>query len=600
MFTKKSALLFLLAGVTAVLFLILSLSPSQAVSTIFSDNFNTGYAGWSSSGNVSSVSSPAVQPNSVRLRQTGQIWRTVSTVGYSSISVTWTMAAQSLESNEFCYAEINTGSGWSVIATLADGQDNSVFNSGTVSLSAAADNNANFQVRYRIAASSTGDYCYGENLTISGTAGTPPTNTPTPTPTITPTPPPGGSVPGDPLTGNGNTGRTLLTYSQMINGASTATPISETTFALPTAAAHPANTFEGRLELHNEASSGSYYEVRDDFNYSNNPERLHIPEFDFEFVQNGSHLIPARRGLIVTSHPYWNYILEPGRVWQENGDNGYSRASFPFALSQKNANCTHNGTITFLFNNSGAVSKAWYQVTQETCLYFKGNFWGQLNATYHPGAVANAAQLRANYVQEVIGRFPSKPISDLAVDYPGFDLNTLHNYLQSQQGSGADIFNMLVNDVFVPIGMGPGAFSSLRTADNNWQGQAFGGYGLWLIQDDVAKIVTLLNNEGGAHGGNQILHPGLLNAAMQRDAADRGLNTANQPFKYNNGFWAHEFTTADGYPCNFYIPFMSGYGGITIVMMRNGATFYHFSDNDEFSWYDVVQEAHEQIGSQCQ
>lgn len=36
---------------------------------------------------------------------------------------------------------------------------------------------------------------------------------------------------------------------------------------------------------------------------------------------------------------------------------------------------------------------------------------------------------------------------------------------------------------------------------------------------------------------------------------------------------------------------MSGYGGITVAMMPNGATYYYFSDNNEFSWSAAVAEA---------
>jgi hypothetical protein len=64
-------------------------------------------------------------------------------------------------------------------------------------------------------------------------------------------------------------------------------------------------------------------------------------------------------------------------------------------------------------------------------------------------------------------------------------------------------------------------------------------------------------------------------------------------FFYNDGFWAKHFTPAD-FPqdkCSFWVPFMSGFGGITIAMLPNGATYWYFSDNDEFSWYDAVHEA---------
>lgn len=739
----------------------LAQAAPPAASTLFFDDFNDGYSGWSASGNVASVSSPSLQPNSVRLKKDGTIWRTVSTVGYRDISVTWNMAAQALEDGDFCYVEVNTGSGWTAIASLTNGEDDQVFRTGTASLGADADQNPNFQVRYRAAGNAVGDYCYAEDIVVSGTADSAATATSTPAPSPTPTPTPtsggGSTVPGDPLTGSGDVPRTLLTYNDLFFGPAPTGPVDDSAFALPSEAAHPDHVFEGRLELLGEATNGDWQVLRDDYNYDAAPERRHLPEFDFEFVQNGSHLIPVQRGLIITDHPYWNYILGPGRVWKENGDQGFSRAAFPFALVQRNANCTHNGVMTFLFDGTGAISQVRYQITQETCLYFKVNMWGQLAAVYHPGPVSGAEGLRSAYANEVAARFPTKPIEQLPVDYPGVDLTpftsgitpehmtayglvynginyvsecttrfgtyafcgsmrlpsystaksafasvalmrlaqkygpgvadllirdfvpeyaasagdwsavtfnhtldmatgnyrsalymrdedsakmedfflaesyadkialafdwpdkttpgtrwvyhtsdtfiltrAMHNYLQSQEGPGADIFEFVVQEVYVPIGIGPGAHTTLRTSDDNWQGQAFGGYGLWWIQDDIAKIATLLNVDSGAAGGVQILEPSLLAAAMQQDPADRGLPTANQPFMYNNGFWAHQFTPDDGYECSFWVPFMSGYGGITVAMMPNGATYYYFSDNDEFDWFDVVREVHDHIASNC-
>src|SRR3546814_20214925 len=81
--------------------------------------------------------------------------------------------------------------------------------------------------------------------------------------------------------------------------------------------------------------------------------------------------LPVRRDSVPGSHPHWEYVLSPGRVWDEAGDNGYSRVALPFALQQKNANCMHNGVLTFLFKDDGSVSKVAYQIASETCLYFK-------------------------------------------------------------------------------------------------------------------------------------------------------------------------------------------------------------------------------------
>ncbi|MEO5888487.1 MAG: hypothetical protein ABIQ77_12585 [Anaerolineales bacterium] len=740
-------------GLLLIASLLLPFQSAYAQSTtIYTTNFNSGYSGWTASGLVDSVSTPSIIPNSVRLRGSSSLTRTVSTVGYSSISVTWNMAASSLESADHCYAEVNTGSGWTAIGTLNDGQDTSAFFSGTTNNIAGANQNANFQVRYRGNGATIGDYCYAEDITVSGTSGPAPTNTPTPTQGPTPTPPPGGSVPGDPLTGNGNVTRTLLTYNDLFTGSSTA-PVDDSAFALPANAAMPAHVFEGRLELSGEATSGGFSEIKDTYQYtgSGDSPRKHLPEFSFEFVQNGSHLIPVNQGLYYTGHLYWNYIIGPGRAWKENSDNSYSRASFPFALVQRNANCTHNGVMTFLFNNSG-VSKVRYQITQETCVYYKINMWGQLTAPYSPYSVANSATLKANHATEVGNRLPTKPITALASDYPSSGVNVsvfgsgitaahmtyygviingtnyvsgcttrygtyafcenlrapsystaksafagvalmrlgqkfgtgvynllikdhvpeytsspgtwtnvsfnntidmatgnyrlagyesdeagsymetfflaepytnkitaafnfpfkvtpgtywvyhssdtfivtraMNNYLQTQEGSGAEIFNIVNNEVYVPIKLSAGV-STIRT-DNATTGKPFGGYGLFWTRDDIAKVAKFLNNDNGFANGTQILQVNMLADSMQEDATDRGLDTTGSPvFKYNNGFWAKNMTPSEfpQYSCSFWVPFMSGYGGITVAMMPNGATYYYFSDNEEFNWYNAVHEA---------
>ncbi len=138
----------------------------------------------------------------------------------------------------------------------------------------------------------------------------------------------------------------------------------------------------------------------------------------WQFVQDGSYLIPVTQGLVFSGSKYWNYIIGPGRIWQENGDHGYARASFPFTLVERNQNCTHNGVMTFLFNGT-QVSQVRYQITQETCLYFKFDLWGQAAAAYTPDTIPQAAALKAAHAAEVANRLPTKPIAALATDYPG-------------------------------------------------------------------------------------------------------------------------------------------------------------------------------------
>ncbi|MDH3944149.1 MAG: beta-lactamase family protein, partial [Anaerolineae bacterium] len=483
---------------------------------------------------------------------------------------------------------------------------------------------------------------------------------PPPSPVPIPSPTPTAGIFAD------DNSRLLLSYNDLIDGFAYSSPVDNRALAEPGNALPPTHTFEGRLELLGEAESGEMLIVRSE---TSQTEIVHLPEFDFKFVQSGGDLIPVQRGLIITSHPNWNYILGPGRVWQEPGDQGYSRASFPFALSWKSANAIFNGVMTFLFDDE-QVSQVWYQITQETTASLNADLWGLLEARYHPGTVSGAAQVRSDYARESAARFPTKPIEQLAADYPGVDLSTfgsgitpaqmtwyglvysgvnylggcgtrygpypycesmrapsystaktafvsaalmrlaqmygedvpasliadhvpeaaaspgdwsrvtfdhtldmatgnyrspgymvdeeqwdsdpfwkeeyyaelitaafnwphssdpgtqwvyrtsdtfiltqaLQNYLRAKQDPDADIFEFVVQEIYIPLEMGPGVYSPLRTRDDDFQGQPYGGYGMWWIPDDLAKIASFMGVDGGRIAGEQILHPATLAA----------------------------------------------------------------------------------------
>lgn len=812
---------------------------------IFYDGFEDNNAnGWSLTGNVQTSGTQSIGNYSLRMKKTATATYQLSTVGYSAVNVQMQMAATALEANDndSCNIDISTngGSSWTTILTLVDGQDDATFYSANYADASLEDNPA-VQLRYRSVADDLGDYCWGDEINVTGTLGG---LTPAPEISVTtnvnfgsqqintssnqsipvqntgnadliigaitaPGAPfsltgdtcsnstlaagascqlivdfspvstgyftdsisissndadenpaivslsgsgsdqPGGGVDDfDPLTGNGNVSRSELTFATLSNGSDPGSLVDMSAYGLPVNAAPPSNTFEGRLVLLNEATSGGFNEVKDTFRYTGSQDttRKHLPEFDYEFVQTGSHIVPVQRGMLANSHPEWEYILEPGRVWNENGDNGYTRVALPFSLQQKNANCVHNGVMTFGFKDDGSITQVAYQIASETCLYFKVDMWGLLGATYTPSAIANAESIKTAHQAEVAARIPSKAISELANDYPGTQTANFSNSISAehmtlfglyidginyvggcdtrygsypycdvlrvpsystaksnfagvammrleqkygnvmnqtidgfvadcsangnwgdvtienavdmatgnyklagymsdegashtnnlflpedhaskisyscteyprkaspgskwvyhtsdtyiagtamnalvkqQEGASKDIFeHIMLDEIWKPLAVGQSTLSTRRTYDSI--AQPFAGWGLTYNADDTVKLARFLSVDNGIINGQQILDNGELDSALQRNSSDRGL-VPTSGFYYKNGFWAKDMS-ADTGCSDMHVPFMSGYGGITVVLLPNDTVYYYFSDNDEFGWSDAALESH--------
>ena len=96
-----------------------------------------------------------------------------------------------------------------------------------------------------------------------------------------------------------------------------------------------------------------------------------FPGFEVDFFSHDGRLVPVERGLILPrdEKSALTLILSPGRVWSEPGDDGLSRASFPFVLGTTTGNAAHNGLASFLYGD-GQISKLRIQVVQETAPVF--------------------------------------------------------------------------------------------------------------------------------------------------------------------------------------------------------------------------------------
>lgn len=560
--------------------------------------------------------------------------------------------------------------------------------------------------------------------------------------------------------GAGAQARTLLTYRTLMSGQYTATvPLSA--YTPDQGATKASNIFEGLLSL-NYAGTVPSTVVLTNALFVKPADvaaaRTWPADFSYQFVQQGGALIPVRRGAIRSSHAWWETILEPGKVWNEAGDHGYSRAAIPFSFQERNANCTHNGVLMFLFKSDGSVSRTAMQITGETCLYLKLDLWGLLATSYAPAPVANKADVIAAYRTEVATRLPTRTLAQLHARYPqlrvrqleigaasgrtlygvvidgvnyvsacatrngdypycdvldlpsfstaksvfagltlmhlqllhpgvkdqlirnqvpacrqdswqgvtleqtldmatgNYDLNgyeedelapktaglflapdhrskllyscsayprraqpgtrwvyhtsdtyilgtALNHYLKTLPGHGNDdIFSdVLVRDIFAPLQLSPSSRVTRRTYDAT--AQPFTGWGLTYHRDDVAKLGKFLAADHGTVNGKPLLDAAMFDAALQRNDSARGLQTAQlRNYRYQHGFWARDLQNELGCPHETWIPFLSGFGGISVVLFPNGMIYYNFAEDGRLASYDWSAPAREisRISNYCQ
>lgn len=149
------------------------------------------------------------------------------------------------------------------------------------------------------------------------------------------------------------------------------------------------------------------------------------------------------------------------------------------------------------------------------------------------------------------------------------------------------LYETLVVDPFwTPLSLSAAIHGTLVTRDE--EEQPFTGWGLFYTSDDIARIAVWLND--GAPGLAD-LDRDMLERALQRVPDDRGL-LAGDGLRYKYGFWSWDAGPALGCEGPVHVPFMSGYGGIAVVLFPNGTVYYYFSDGYQQRWREVAVESH--------
>ena len=243
--------------------------------------------------------------------------------------------------------------------------------------------------------------------------------------------------------------------------------------------------------------------------------------------------------------------------------------------SWKNVNFNHLSDMT-----SGHYLKRTYDYDESSIAHTKFLF----SATSHKDKIKIACN-----------DFPYKTKPGKRFVYRTSDtyiLGTGFNTYLNKKNSKSDYFNKILVELHEDLGLSNASKHSLRTFDDT--AQAYTGWGMYLLKSDLKKISDFLHktrlNKDNFSYLNEALNPNQNNSISAIKKYD---------IFYNNGFWSRKIS-ADRLGCDedIWIPFMSGFGGITFAFFPNGMSYYYFSDGYKFYWDNALMASHK-ISSFC-
>ncbi|MCF6263871.1 MAG: hypothetical protein L3J24_09840 [Xanthomonadales bacterium] len=520
-------------------------------------------------------------------------------------------------------------------------------------------------------------------------------------------------------------------------------PVNTSAFVRPPQAKPADSSFSGQLELSTGKTPTYFKLLKDSFKTtkSQSARIAELPRIAFNFVQTGDNIVPEIRSLITGDHPYWEWLVGPGKIWVYAADPGFYRIALPLSLQEKNANCTHNGYLLILLQKNGGSGPGLLQITAETCGYLQFDMVAKMDVAFTPKAIARQDELINEFKLERQNRLPSFTINELTKDYPQLDINTLLGTKQRQAITSGLVINgkhyrlhcggrygpepycdelalpsySTAKSIFAGIALmrmeakypGVGNIAVTRVipecADTLWRGvslnhllnmrsgnyrsrkaeadeasermvdffvatshaeklelacnmfprktkpgkhfvyhtsdtylagvmlnrlyqrfegktdiytdwfaadlwkdlglspllattkrtydkvkQPLTGVGLTYNIDDIIKISQFLFSQ--LETSTPILDRKLLANALQRDPVSLNFVGDSPELAYNSGFWALEVSKSLGCKNPRWIPFMSGYGGITIALISPELMYYNYADDYQYRWLAVVKE----------
>lgn len=176
-----------------------------------------------------------------------------------------------------------------------------------------------------------------------------------------------------------------------------------------------------------------------------------------------------------------------------------------------------------------------------------------------------------------------------ALNYPKFARpGTVYNYrdqdayllgvaeegfLKAHAGASANIWTMLLDEVYRPIGIFTAPTNS--TIEASGPGHAMMAYGYYPTLDDLAKL-TMLYQNGGAWRGHQILSRPLVQTLLPRATVPSGALKGTGEHYLDDWHIMHIRASST---CARYVPQAEGWGGNTVTILPGRVSLIRMRNN---------------------
>ncbi len=174
--------------------------------------------------------------------------------------------------------------------------------------------------------------------------------------------------------------------------------------------------------------NSAYFKViKDSYQIANNPilKAQELPTLEFTILPQSSDLILVDSSLQTSDHPQWEWQVSNGFQWQPAGSDHWQMV-FPFALQERNANCTHNGVIKIVMDQKTKRQRGVFQIASETCAYFQYDWIGSLSVKTQTLAKQQShSKIIQQFNQRLSNQIKTKDAKALLALYPKLELKRL-------------------------------------------------------------------------------------------------------------------------------------------------------------------------------